>query len=613
MNKTDKIVPDTSVIIEGMLRAKLEKGELKTKELILHEAVFAELEYQANQGRSTGFIGLDELKKIQELAEKNKITIKITGKRPTGGEIKYAGTGEIDAIIRQLAWDEDATLLTSDKVQARVGEAKGMKVLFVPMEKGPIKKIKLEKYFDATTMSVHLRENVLPMAKKGVPGKWQFVALAKTKLTAEAIKDISQEIIEEARSRTDGFLEIEREGSTIIQLGVYRIVITRPPFSDGWEITAVKPIKRLSLRDYKLSEKMQDRIAEQAEGILIAGAPGHGKTTFAQALSEFFAGQNKIVKTVEAPRDLVLPDTITQLAISRGTPEEIHDILLLSRPDYTVFDEMRNTPDFLLYSDLRLAGVGMVGVIHGTNPLDAIQRFIGKLELGIIPHVIDTVVFIKNGGIGQVLAIQMIVKVPSGMTEADLARPVITVNDFETNKPVAEIYSYGEETVVVPVTETATEMTGAKKLAAEAIQKTMQKFTDQMKIEMPSEHKAIVYVPKHYIAGIIGKEGKNVTRLEEKLGIGLDIRELGEEQAAETAKPEGKEVRYDLNIASKYIEIYVGENLKGTDIDIYVENEYLATFNIGKKGLIKIKKNNPLGKAITNAQKYKEKIRLFKA
>jgi len=613
MNKTNKIVPDTSVIIEGMLRAQIEKGELKTKEIILHEAVFAELEYQANQGRSTGFIGLDELKKIQELAEKSKITIKITGKRPTGGEIKYAGTGEIDAIIRQLAWDEDATLLTSDKVQARVGEAKGMKVLFVPMERGPIKKIKLEKYFDATTMSVHLRENVQPMAKKGIPGKWQFVALAKTKLTAEAIKDISQEIIEEARSRADGFLEIEREGSTIIQLGVYRIVITRPPFSDGWEITAVKPIKRLSLRDYKLSEKMQDRIAEQAEGILIAGAPGHGKTTFAQALSEFFAGQNKIVKTVEAPRDLVLPDTITQLAISRGTPEEIHDILLLSRPDYTVFDEMRNTPDFLLYSDLRLAGVGMVGVIHGTNPLDAIQRFIGKLELGVIPHVIDTVVFIKNGGIGQVLSIQMVVKVPSGMTEADLARPVITVNDFETNKPVAEIYSYGEETVVVPVTEAAAEMTGAKKLAAEAIQKAMQKFTDQMKIEMPSEHKAIVYVPKQYIAGIIGKEGKNVTRLEEKLGIGLDIRELGEEQAAEIEKPEGKEIRYDLNIASKYIEIYVGENLKGTDVDIYVENEYLATFNIGKKGLIKIKKNNPLGKAITNAQKYGEKIRLFKA
>lgn len=606
----EKIVPDTSVIIEGALRKQIEEGKIKGKEIILHEAVFAELEHQANQGRSTGLIGLDELKQIQENADKKKIKIRISGKRPTSSEIKYAGTGEIDALIRQLAWDEDATLLTSDKVQAKVGEAKGMKVILVPMETGPRKKIKLESYFDNTTMSVHLRENVVPMAKKGTPGKWEFIQLAKTKLTAEKIKEISQEIIEETRSRTDGFLEIEREGSTIVQLGPYRIVITRPPFSDGWEITAVKPIKRLSLSDYRLSEKMQKRISEQAEGILIAGAPGQGKTTFAQALSEHFADQNKIVKTVEAPRDLVLPDTITQLAISRGTPEEVHDVLLLSRPDYTVFDEMRNTPDFNLYSDLRLAGVGMVGVIHGTNPLDAIQRFIGKLELGVIPHVIDTVVFIKAGQINKVLAVEMIVKVPAGMTEADLARPVIVVADFETNQPLAEIYSYGEETVVVPVSESAEKMTGAKKLAAEAIEKAMQKYTDDIKVEVPSEHKAIVYVPKQYIAGIIGKEGKNVTKIEQKLGIGLDIRELGEE---EQGKPEGKELKFDLDLTSKYIDIYLGDKLKGKDVDIFVEKEYLATFNIGKKGMIRLKKNNPLGKAITNAQKYGEKVRIYLA
>jgi len=40
----------------------------------------------------------------------------------------------------------------------------------------------------------------------------------------------------------------------------------------------------------------------------------------------------------------------------------------------------------------------------------------------------------------------MEVKVPSGMTEADLARPVVTVKDFETNKLEYELYSYGEET-----------------------------------------------------------------------------------------------------------------------------------------------------------------------
>lgn len=58
---------------------------------------------------------------------------------------------------------------------------------------------------------------------------------------------------------------------------------------------------------------------------------------------------------------------------------------------------MRVTNDFKIYADMRLAGVGMVGVVHATNPIDAIQRFIGRIELGIIPQLIDTIIFIKNG------------------------------------------------------------------------------------------------------------------------------------------------------------------------------------------------------------------------
>jgi len=83
------------------------------------------------------------------------------------------------------------------------------------------------------------------------------------------------------------------------------------------------------------------------------------------------------------------------------------------------------------FSDLRLAGVGMVGVIHANSPLDAVQRFIGKIELGIIPNVLDTVVFVKDGKIAKVYELELKVKVPSGMTEQDLARPVIEVRNFE--------------------------------------------------------------------------------------------------------------------------------------------------------------------------------------
>ncbi|GAG38058.1 unnamed protein product, partial [marine sediment metagenome] len=246
--------------------------------------------------------------------------------------------------------------------------------------------------------------------------------------------------------------------------------------------------------------------------------------TFAQALAEYYASKEKIVKTVEAPRDLILPETITQYAISHGSPEEVHDVLLLSRPDYTIFDEMRNTEDFKLFADMRLAGVGMIGVIHGTNPIDAIQRFVGRVELGVIPQVIDTVLFIKNGQIDKVLSVKMVVKVPAGMTEADLARPVVTVRNFETGKLEFELYSYGEETVVVPVEKE--EVKGARKLASKEIKKYFEQYTSPVEVEVVSENKAIVKVPEWDISAIIGKGGSRIDKIEDDLGISIDIQEL---------------------------------------------------------------------------------------
>jgi ATPase len=46
---------------------------------------------------------------------------------------------------------------------------------------------------------------------------------------------------------------------------------------------------------------------------------------------------------------------------------------------------------------MRLAGVGMIGVVHATRAIDAIQRLIGRVELGMIPQVVDTVIFIDKG------------------------------------------------------------------------------------------------------------------------------------------------------------------------------------------------------------------------
>ena len=477
--KIDSLVPDTSVIIEGISSDKINRGEFIVGRVIIHEAVVSELEHQANQNKAIGFLGLDELERLKKLSIELKFSLEFLGRKPTAAEIRHSDLGEIDSMIRDLAFDQDGTLFTADKVQSRVADAKGIKNIYVkPVTTS--KPIALEKYFDATTMSVHLRENIEAKAKRGKPGAWTFDQVSEKPLLREEIQDISREIIENAGMRRDGFIEIERPGSTIVQLGSFRIVITKPPFSDGWEITAVRPVKKMTFEEYNISEKLKGRITEQAEGILIAGSPGMGKSTFAQTLAEFYASKGKIVKTIEAPRDMVLPDTITQYAISHGDAQEVHDVLLLSRPDYSVFDEMRNTKDFELYADLRLAGIGLAGVVHAKNPIDAIQRFVGRIELGVIPQVVDTVIFIKDGQIGKVLSVAMTVKVPSGMTEEDLARPVVVITDFETKKAEYELYSYGEETVCIPVKGQA-EKKPTHDLAAKQMEKELQKYISPTK------------------------------------------------------------------------------------------------------------------------------------
>ena len=64
-----KLVPDTSVVIDGRITSMLREGEYKGSTIIIPEAVIAELESQANQGREIGFSGLIELQELSKMAE----------------------------------------------------------------------------------------------------------------------------------------------------------------------------------------------------------------------------------------------------------------------------------------------------------------------------------------------------------------------------------------------------------------------------------------------------------------------------------------------------------------------------------------------------------------
>lgn len=315
--------------------------------------------------------------------------------------------------------------------------------------------ITLKEFFDDHTMSVHLVENNPPRAKRGEPGNWELVDLSDRLLTHEEIEILAEAIMESARYDKASFIEIEEEGAAVIQLRSLRIAIARPPFSDKMEISAIKPIIKLSIDDYDLSPKLTKRLETRAEGILISGSPGSGKSTFAAALAEFYSGKGNVVKTLEQPRDLQVSEDIVQYSPLNGSMEKAADILLLVRPDYVIYDELRKDSDFEAYSDLRSAGVGMVGVVHAGSAIDAIQRLIlgGRVELGQLPSTVDTVIHIEAGGVSRVAALSLKVKLPTGMggNQRDLARPVVEIREFESGTLEYEIFSFGGEKIIVPV------------------------------------------------------------------------------------------------------------------------------------------------------------------
>jgi ATPase len=207
----------------------------------------------------------------------------------------------------------------------------------------------------------------------------------------------------------------------------------------------------------------------------------------------------------------------------------------------------------------------------------------------MIPSILDTIIFVESGKVSKVLTLKMTVKVPSGMTEADLARPVIEIKDFSTNTLEYEIYSYGEETVVVAVSSVASVSSPTRKLAEKQLEKEILHYTQKARVEIIGENKAAVYIPEQDMARIIGKNGRNIERIEKEIGIGIDVRPLQQQL---------KSIDFELINAKKYIILKTSPKFVSNLANIFIDDQLIFSAKISKKGEIKVRTKSELGREL---------------
>ncbi|MFP3284088.1 MAG: ATPase, T2SS/T4P/T4SS family [Candidatus Nanopusillus acidilobi] len=594
--KLNKITLDTSVVIDEYISKSLLNNSISFNEVIIPVPVIDELQAQANKGLEKGLIGLKELQKIRELSEKYNYKVTILGEKPTLEQIKLAKHGYIDYLIIKIARDTGSTLLTSDRILYETAKVYNVDCLLIEKEGVSTENPPFLDLFTDDTISVHIIENTKVKRKRGKPGEWYLEEVDKVYGNKD-MEDLIDKIIYIARNRRDSFIEEERKNSLIIQLGIFRIVIVKPPLSDAYEITIVKPSKILRIEDYNLNEKILERLKEKSEGIIIVGKPGSGKTTFAQALAEYYLSMKKIVKTVESPRDLILSPDIVQYSKNYSTDEEIHNILLLSRPDYVIFDEMRDTRDFKLYIDLRLAGIGMIGVAHAERPIDIVHRLLSRTELGLIPQIIDTIIYINKGQIEKVYYLNLTVKIPHGLKEEDLARPVVEVRDFLTNDLEYEIYTFGEEIMVVPIKKYRLK-SGIQRFLEDLLNIEYKRKYNNIYLEVLDD-RIIFYIPKELKRKFIRNEKRYLMSIRDKYNLRIEIK---------NAEKLNEIINFDYEISKDYLTIMFNNLFRKREVELYINGELIGKFKINKKGKIVLDLNSEIGKEILEAINNKSKI-----
>jgi ATPase len=178
------------------------------------------------------------------------------------------------------------------------------------------------------------------------------------------------------------------------------------------------------------------------------------------------------------------------------------------------------------------------------------------------------------------------------MVQEDLSRPVIQVKDTLTREELYEIYSFGEQIVVVPIEENegTSQINEAK---TELVRSTISEYLgyDQVVVSPKGKRKYKVTIPESLRPKLLGRKGANISELEKSLGVSIDV--VSEEDRA----------RRSVAVEVKNRIIYLHCNEKNSLVNIYVDDVMAIQGRTSSKGIIRIKVDSEAGINLEKAMK----------
>jgi ATPase len=226
--------------------------------------------------------------------------------------------------------------------------------------------------------------------------------------------------------------------------------------------------------------------------------------------------------------------------------------------------------------------------------------------------------------------------VPHGMIEADLARPVIIVTDMLFGKTDYEIYTYGEQVVVMPIGADAGGISPTERKPSWAdIEKRLSNEIEHyvsgpFEVELISDNSAVVKIKSTDKKKVIGRGGETISRIESFVGVRIDVREMpshyfvsgrlesrSNDNDSHVSSRRPKKVsyrKYDDEVENpsrpEYV-IPIFEKTKkhfilkvpefsGKDVDVFISGKPFFCATVGRSGDIKLRLDSDLVEKIKN-------------